>query len=125
MAAGRGTIDPSQINDPSQIPPPRAYPVGLSLQGLVEVSCGTLPGDADAQASAKELLAPAADTGGLANADYIYSQVSALYGAVQLPSFKSTSGSDVKALVFVSGSSQGGYGAFHFNTGNPADFDRI
>jgi hypothetical protein len=125
VARGR-TIDPSQINDSSQIPPRSAHPVGLSVQGLVDVYSGTLLGDADAPASAKELLGPAPDTGGLANADYIYNQVSALYGRAELPTFQSPSGRDVKAVVFVSGSSQGSYGAFHFNVpGNQAEFDRI
>jgi len=51
------TIDPQQINDPSEIPPQGAHPVGLSPQGLVDVYCGTIPGDTGAQPSAKELLA--------------------------------------------------------------------
>jgi len=120
------TIDPQQINDPAEIPPQGAHPVGLSPQGLVDVYCGTIPGDTGAQPSAKELLGPAPDTGGLANADYIYKQVSKLYGGAELPAFKSPSGNDVKALVFVSGSSQGSYGAFHLNIpGDQADFDKI
>jgi len=125
MAAPEETIDPRQISDPSQIPPKGARAVGLS-QGLVEVYYGTLLGDVDAQPSAKELLGSAPDTGGLANADYICNQVSALYGGPQLPTFKGPLGNNVKALVFVSGSRQGSYGAFHFNIpGDQADFDRI
>jgi hypothetical protein len=92
----------------------------------VDVYCGTIPGDTGAQPAAKELLGPAPDTGGLANADYIYKQVSKLYGGAELPAFNSPSGNDVKALVFVSGSSQGSYGAFHLNIpGDQADFDKI
>src|SRR5258707_8833016 len=100
------TIDPGQITTASQIPPPGAQPVGVSSQGLVEVYCGTLLGDIDAQPAAKELLGTSLDTGGLANADYIYNQVSALYGGVQLPDFQSPSGNgnNVKSLVFISGS---------------------
>src|SRR6266404_2632335 len=120
------TIDPGQITTASQIRPPGGQPVGVSPQGLVEVYCGTLLGDIDAQPAAKELLGTALDTGGLSNADYIYNQVSALYGGVQLPDFQSPSGNgnNVKSLVFVSGSGQGGYGAFHI-PGTQADFDRI
>jgi hypothetical protein len=92
----------------------------------VDVFCGTLLGDIDAQPAAKELLGTALDTGGLSNADYIYNQVSALYGGVQLPSFQSPSGNNVKSLVFVSGSAQGGFGAFHIGNGETqAPFDRI
>lgn len=120
------TLDPAQIQSASQIPPPGAQPVGLSPKGLVSVSCGTLSGDVDAQPAAKELLGSAPDTGGLSNADYIYNQVSALYGGVELPDFQSPDGSKVKSLVFVSGSAQGGYGAFHIGSGaTQPDFDRI
>jgi hypothetical protein len=118
------TIDPSQIANAAGIPPQGAGFAGLS-PGLVEVYSGALPGDTDAQPAAKELLGTALDTGAAVNADYIYSQVSKLYGNKQLPVFQSpVSGNDVKALVFVSGSAQGGYGAFHF-PGTQADFDRI
>src|SRR3984893_10873554 len=110
------TVDPTQIPDASQIPPAGALYLGLSSQGLVDIYCGTLPGDLDAPQPAKELLS---------NADYIYRQISALYGpGAELPDFRSPSGKNVKSLVFVSGSSQGGYGAFHF-PGTQADFDRI
>jgi hypothetical protein len=119
------TIDPTQIQDPSQIPPPGSQFTGQSAQGLVDVYSGTLSGDLDAQPSAKELLGAAPDTGGLTNADYIYKQVSALYGSVDLPGFQSPSGNNVKSIVFVSGSTQGGYGAFHLESGSQADFDRI
>ena len=119
------TIDPTQIQDPSQIPPAGSNYVGQSAQGLVDVYSGTLSGDIDAQPSAKELLGTAPDTGTLSNADYIYKQVSALYGGVELPDFQSPSGKSVKSLVFVSGSSQGGYGAFHIQGATQADFDRI
>ena len=118
------TTDPAQITTPSEIPPAGAQPVGLSPQGLVDVYCGTLVGDIDAQPAAKELLGTAPDTAGLCNADYIYNQVSALYGGVQLPAFQSPSGNNVRALAFVSGSSQGPYGAFHIS-GTQTDFDRI
>ena len=118
------TIDPTQIQSPSQIPPPGSQFVGSSPSGLVDVYCGTLDGDVDAQPSAQELLTTESDTGGLANADYIYTQLSNLYGGVQLPNFQSPSGNSVKCVVFVSGSSQGGYGAFHI-PGTQADFDRI
>jgi hypothetical protein len=120
------TLDPTQIQNPSQIPPPEAQPVGLSPQGLVDVYCGTLAGDIDAQPSAKELLGTALDTGGLSSADYIYKTVSALYGNASLPDFQSPSGRTVKSVVFVSGSAQGGYGAFHIgDRSTQADFDRI
>ena len=119
------TIDPTQIQNPSQIPPPGSQFAGQSPQRLVEVYFGTLPGDVDAQSSAKELLGVAPDTGSLSNADYIYKQVSALYGGVDLPSFQSPSGNSVKSVVFVSGSTQGGYGAFHIEGQTQADFDRI
>lgn len=118
------TIDPSQITSPAGIPPQGATFAGTS-PGLVSVYSGTLAGDVDAQPAAKELLGTALDTGGAANADYIYGQVSKLYGNVQLPAFRDpTTNSNVKALVFVSGSAQGGYGAFHI-PGTQADFDRI
>ena len=119
-----GTIDPTQIQNAAGIPPQGANLAGLSPKGLVEVYSGTLSGDIDAQPAAKELLETALDTGGLSNADYIYTQVSALYGGKQLPDFQSKSGNKVKSLVFVSGSAQGGYGAFHF-PGTQAEFDRI
>jgi len=118
------TIDPTKIQSVSEIPPSGSQFVGSSPAGLVDVYCGTLDGDVDAQPAAQELLATASDTGTLANADYIYQQLSALYGGVQLPDFQSPSGNTVKCVVFVSGSSQGGYGAFHF-PGTQADFDRI
>jgi len=119
------TTDPTLIQKPSQIPPQGSQFTGRSSQGLVDVYSGTLPGDIDAQPAAKELLGTAPDTGALSNADYIYKQVSALYGGVDLPSFQSPSGNSVKSLVFVSGSSQGGYGAFHIEGNSQADFDRI
>jgi len=119
------TIDPTQIQNPSQIPPPGSQFSGSSPQGLVDVYFGTLPGDIDAQPAAKELLGTAPDTGSQSNADYIYKQVSAVYGSVDLPSFQSPSGHTVKSLVFVSGSTQGGYGAFHIEGNSQADFDRI
>ena len=117
------TIDPTQIQSPSQIPTPGSNFVGSS--GLVDVYSGTLPGDVDAQPSAKELLGTTPDTGPLSNAEYIYKQVSALYGGADLPDFRSPSGRNVKAVVFVSGSSQGSYGAFHIEGVTQADFDRI
>src|SRR5260370_15230875 len=86
------TIDPTSIQDPSQIPPPGSPFAGQSVQGLVDVYSGTLAGDVDAQPAAKELLGTAPDTGGLVNADYIYKQVSALYGGVDLPDLQSPSG---------------------------------
>jgi hypothetical protein len=119
------TVDPTQIQNPSQIPPPGSQFAGQSAQKLVDVYFGTLAGDIDAQPAAKELLGSAPDTGSLSNADYIYTQVSALYGGVDLPSFQSPSGNTVKSVVFVSGSSQGGYGAFHIEGQSQADFDRI
>lgn len=118
------TIDPTQIQSASEIPPSGSQFVGSSPSGLVDVYCGTLDGDVDAQPSAQELLTTASDTGTQANADYIYNQLSALYGGVRLPNFQSPSGNSVKCVVFVSGSSQGGYGAFHI-PGTQADFDRI
>lgn len=90
----------------------------------MEVYNGTILGDTDAQPSAKELLGIALDTGGLSNADYIYSKVSALYAGAQLPSFQSPSGRDVKSVVFVSKSTSGPYGAFHMPE-SQTDFDRI
>jgi hypothetical protein len=124
MTTQQTTIDPAQIQSASQIPPPGSQFVGLSSQGLVDVYCGTLTGDTDALPAAKELLGTALDTGGLSNAEYIYNQVSALYGGAQLPQFQSQSGNRVRSLVFASGSSQGGYGAFHFSS-SQTDFDRI
>jgi hypothetical protein len=62
----------------------------------------------------------------LSNADYIYTQVAKLYGNASLPDFQNTAGDTVKSLVFVSGSAQGGYGAFHIGDGSAqAAFDRI
>jgi hypothetical protein len=119
------TIDPTQIQSTSQIPPSGSQFVGSSPSGLVDVYSGTLDGDVDAPRSAQELLTTESDTGGLANADYIYNQLSALYGGVKLPDFQSPSGNTVKSVVFVSGSSQGGYGAFHLSGGPQVDFDRI
>lgn len=124
VAALARTIDPTQIQKPSQIPPLGSQYTGLSGEKLVEVYNGTLQGDIDAPPSAKELLGPAPDTGGLSNADYVYSQVSAVFGGVDLPSFKGPSGNDVVSVAFVSGSGQGGYGAFHF-PGTQIQFDRI
>lgn len=118
------TNDPLRITDPSQIPPDGARPEGLSSQGLVEVSCGTIRGDIDAQPAAKELLTSAADTGGSSNADYIYKQLSAIYGDIDLPDLDRRSGRKVKSVVFVSGSPQGGYGAFHMGDVQ-TQFDRI
>jgi hypothetical protein len=118
------TIDPTKIQRASEIPPAGNQFVGSSPSGLVDVYCGTLDGDVDAQPSAQELLATESDTGTKANADFIYNQLSAVYGGVQLPDFQSPSGNTVKCVVFVSGSSQGGYGAFHI-PGTQADFDRI
>ena len=119
------TIDPTQIQNPSQIPPRGSVFVGASAQGLVDVYSGTLSGDVDALPSAKELLGTAPDTGPLSNAEYIYKQVSRLYGGADLPGFQSLSGNEVKSLVFVSGSSQGSYGAFHIKGATQADFDHI
>jgi hypothetical protein len=124
MARLTSTVDPKQINGPTDIPSPGAEFTGLSSQGQVDVYSGTLPGDVDAQPAAKEFLGTSLNTRGVSNADYIYNQVSALYGGVQLPPFASPSGNNVKSLVFISGSAQGGYGAFHF-PGTQADFDRI
>jgi len=118
------TIDPTQIQDASQIPPSGSQFVGSSPSGRVDVYRGTLAGDVDAPRAAQELLMTGSDTGGLANADYIYNQISALYSGAQLPDFRSPSGNTVKSVVFVSGSTQGGYGAFHIQR-TQADFDRI
>jgi hypothetical protein len=41
-----------------------------------------------------------------------------------VPSFKAPTGKNVKSLVFVSGSKEGGYGAFHFPS-SQTDYDRI
>src|SRR6266849_5027612 len=120
------TLDPAQIQSASDIPPPGAQAVGLSPEGLVDIYCGTLTGDIDAQPAAKELLGTAPDTGGLSNADYIYKTVSALYGNASLPDFQSPAGRTVKSLIFVSGSTQGGYGAFHIgDRSTQAEFDRM
>src|SRR5437899_11525939 len=102
MPTHEATTDPAQIQSASEIPPPGAQFVGLSSQGFVDIYCGTLPGDIDAQPAAKELLGTALDTGGQSNADDIYQQVSALYGNVQLPGLQSPSRNNVKSLVFVS-----------------------
>lgn len=118
------TVDPSQIQKPSQIPPLGSRHTGLSRQKLIDVYHGTLQGDTDAQPAAKELLGAAPDTAGISNADYVYGQVSAVFGGKVLPPFKSPSGNDVVSIVFVSGSEQGGYGAFHF-PGTQIEFDRI
>src|SRR6266852_4491080 len=58
------TIDPSQIQDPSEIPPSGAQFAGSSAKRMVDVYYGTVSGDTDAQPAAKELLGTAADTGG-------------------------------------------------------------
>lgn len=123
LAPSEMVVDPAQIQKPSQIPPAGSNYLGLSGQKLVDVYNGTLPGDVDAQPAAKELLGTSPDTGGQSNADYVYNQVSALYKA-QLPDFVSPSGNNVRSVVFVSGSSQGGFGAFHI-PGPGGDFDRI
>jgi hypothetical protein len=127
------TPDPAQGLDPSQIPPPGNQFIGSTSNGLVDVYSGTLAGDIDAQPAARELLGTSLDTRGVSNAEYVYAQVKALYGGTDLPSFPSPSdppslpspsGNSVKAVVFVSGSAQGGYGAFH--GGNTQfDLDRI
>jgi hypothetical protein len=114
------TTDPNDIGTPTDIPPPGAIHLGLSPDGLVDVYCGTLPGDVDATPAAQELLSSAPDTGGLSNADYIYDTVSKLYGGIALPDL---SNGGVKSIAFVSGSGQGPYGAFHM--GSPPDLDRI
>lgn len=124
-ARSSATIDPTQIQNSASIPPPHSQFVGISLQKLVDVYDGTLHGDVDAVPAAQELRAAAPGTPSTSNADYIYTQVSKLYGGVDLPSFQSPSGNSVKSLVFVSGSTQGGYGAFHINDGAQANFDRI
>ena len=107
------TVDPARISNASEIPPAHAKHLNRSLRGWVDVYCGTLPGDTDAPPAANELLAIGPNTSGLSNADYVYSQLAALYRTT-LPTLASPSGSDVKALVFVSGSRAGAYGAFHF-----------
>lgn len=120
------TTDPAQIQNAAGIPPQGATFAGVSPGGMA-VYTGTLAGDIDAGPAAKELLATALDTGTDVNADYIYKQCSALYGNAQLPDFPISEGGNnikVKALTFVSGSAQGGYGAFHF-PGTQEDFDRI
>src|SRR5260370_13048872 len=95
------TLDPAQIQSASDIPPPGAQPVGLSSEGLVDIYCGTLIGDIDAQPAAKELLGTAPDTRGLSNADYIYKTLSALYGNASLPDLQSPPWRTVNALLFV------------------------
>ena len=67
----------------------------------------------------------APDTGGLSNADYIYSQISKLNGGAQLPVFTDPNGNQVKSLIYVSGSSQGPYGAFHIDDAGQVGFDKI
>lgn len=122
--AASATIDPTQIQSAAGIPPQGSKFIGLSSQRLVDVYCGTLKGDVDAVPSAKELLSAAPGFPEGSNADFIYTKVAALYAGGDLPSFESLSGNSVKSLVFVSGSKQGGYGAFHINT-SQTDFDRI
>jgi len=90
----------------------------------VAVYNGTITSDIDAKPAAQELLATAPDTGGVANADFIYKQVMALFAGGPLPDIQSPNGNTVKSVVFCSGSPQGGYGAFHF-PGTQQDFDRI
>ncbi len=126
MARQKPTIDPQAPNQSaSQIPSPRSQFQGSTANGLVDVYYGTLTGDIDAKSAAQELLATAPDTGELSNAEYIYNQVSKLYGNVQLPPVQGPSGNSVKSLVFVSGSKiHPGYGAFHIST-SQTDFDRI
>ena len=120
------TTDPAQIPNAAGIPPQGATFAGVS-RGMVAVYSGTIPGDTDAAPAAKELLETALDTGGDVNADYIYKQVSTLYANARLPDFAISEGGNnikVKALTFVSGSAQGGYGAYHF-PGTQAEFDHI
>jgi hypothetical protein len=126
MANQSRTIDPASINSAAKIPPTGSQFQGTSPQGLIDVYNGSLAGDIDAQPAAKELLVPSSDTGGLANAEYIYNQVSALYGGPQLPALQSPSGKSVKSVIFVSGSkkNRGGYGAFHLSS-SQTDFDTI
>ncbi|MHB2017778.1 MAG: hypothetical protein ACYCW6_12590 [Candidatus Xenobia bacterium] len=119
------TPDPtSGIQGSSDIPPDGAVYLGRSPEGQADVYQGTLQGDIDAAPSAKELLAPAPEGGG-SNVDYVYDSLSKLYGGLQLPTFQSPNGDNVKSLVFVSGSAQGPYGAFHINDSDQAHFDRI
>jgi hypothetical protein len=119
------TIDPTQIQNSAGIPPAHSEFAGISLQKLVDVYNGTLRGDVDAVPAAEELRADAPGLQNTSNADYVYTQVSALYGGAELPSFQGPSGNSVKSLIFVSGSTQGGYGAFHIDDGAQANFDRI
>jgi hypothetical protein len=129
MAANQ-TVDPARISNASEIPPAHAQLLKPSARGWVDVYCGTLPGDIDAPPAANELLAIGPNTGGLSNADYVYSKIATLFGT-KLPTLDSPSGRDVKALVFVSGSRAGAYGAFHFPSGGAhaqnavLDLDRI
>ena len=116
------TVDPVQISKASQIPPAGALHVDQSARGWVSVYCGPLPGDIDAQPAARELLGIGPDTGQMSNADYIYSRMAALYGA-DLPALGNADAPEVKTLVFVSGSAQGPYGAFHF-PGSQQELDR-
>src|SRR5262249_34938939 len=106
------TIDPRDIRSAAEIPPPGSQFQGTSPRRLVDAYYGTVDGDVDAPPAARELLAPAPDTGGLANADYIYTQLARLYNA-DLPAVQSPTGNDVKSVAFVSGSLRGPYGAFH------------
>jgi len=124
-AQSTATIDPTQIQNSAGIPPTHSQFVGISIQRLVDIYNGKLRGDVDAVPAAEELRAAAPGMPDTSNADLIYAQVSKLYGGPDLPSFQSPSGNSVKSLVFVSGSTQGGYGAFHINDGAQADFDRI
>jgi hypothetical protein len=123
--AGKGkTIDPKSITSASQIPPKGSKFVGTSPNGLVDVFNGTLSGDIDAVPAAQEMLSTAPDTGGKVNAEYIVTQIGALYGDALLPPLQSPSGKTVSALVFVSGSAKGGYGAFHLSS-SQTDFDKM
>lgn len=124
-AAQTSTIDPTQIQGSSGIPPAGAVYVGLSPQDQVSIYHGTVAGDTDAAPSAQELLKAAPDTGGLSNADYIYNQISKLNGGAQLPVFTDPNGNQVKSLIYVSGSSQGPYGAFHIDDAGQVGFDKI
>jgi hypothetical protein len=124
-AAQTPTIDPTSIQGSSGIPPTGAVFVGVSPQDQVSIYHGTVAGDVDAAPSAQELLKTAPDTGGLTNADYIYSQISKLNGGVQLPVFTDPNGNQVKSLIYVSGSSQGPYGAFHIDDAGQTGFDKI
>jgi hypothetical protein len=93
------------------------------MQGFVDVYFGTVAHDVDAHPAAQELFAVAPDTGGMANADYVYAQLAQLYGT-QLLEVTSPSGNNVFFVVFVSGSANGAYGAFHISS-SQTDFDKI